>query len=321
MHTTVLFEPVLADLEKVEAILSDIARVEHQGLAFLLEHLMRSKGKRIRPAIVLLAAKFGDYPLDRLAPVAAAVELLHTASLVHDDVIDDAAVRRGNPTLNAIAGSRAPILVGDFIFAKSAHTAVMGRDLRVMDSFAATLMEICDGELREVLSVRQWPQTVDDYYQKIACKTASLFRLSAECGAILSGRDDAFMSTLSRYGRTLGMAFQVVDDILDFTAEEKELGKPVGGDLRQGTITLPILYYLDGSSDGLVTNILSGAVRDEGALHEAIELIVASPAIDRCYAVANEFAQQAIDALQDLPDNTYRQALVGLASYIVGRVA
>jgi len=322
VQTISLFEPVLADLQKVEALLLEIVQVEQAPLAALLGHIVQNKGKRLRPAIVLLAAKFCRYPLDRLAPVAAAVELLHTASLVHDDVIDNAATRRGNPTLNALAGSRAPILIGDFIFAKSAQTAVMGHNLRVMDVFARTLMRICEGELHEVLSTRRWPQSTDEYHEKIACKTASLFSLSAECGAILSGANEDFIVALRDYGHNVGMAFQIVDDVLDLVGDEGQLGKPVGGDLRQGTITLPIIYHLDSApADSMVRAIVAGDNHAEAEIQEAIRLIVQSPAIAMSYADARAFARAAKSALCILPDNQYRRALARLADYIVERIA
>lgn len=322
MQTISLFESVRADLQKVEELLHEIVQVEQAPLAALLGHIVRNRGKRLRPALVLLAAKFCNYPLEQLAPVAAAVELLHTASLVHDDLIDNAGTRRGNPTLNALAGSRAPILIGDYIFAKSAQTAVRGHNLRVMDVFARTLMLICEGELREVLSTRQWPQTTEEYHEKIACKTASLFSLSAECGAILSGAGEDFIVALREYGHNVGMAFQIIDDVLDIAGDEGQLGKPVGGDLRQGTVTLPIIYHLDSApADSMVRAIVAGDNHTEAEIQEAIRLIVQSPAIERSYAHARLFTQAAKSALHILPDNEYRRALAGLADYIVERVA
>jgi geranylgeranyl pyrophosphate synthase len=269
---------------------------------------------------VLLAAKFHGYPLERLVPVAAAVELLHTASLVHDDVIDNAATRRGHPTLNAVAGSRAPILIGDYIFAKSAATAVLGENLRVMQVFAATLMQICEGELREVLSTRQWPQSKDEYHFKIACKTASLFSLSAECGAVLSGASEEEIAALRDYGHNVGMAFQVVDDVLDIAGDEQQLGKPVGGDLRQGTVTLPIIYHLaEAPADSIVRTIVAGNNHTEQEIREAIRLIVQSPAISRSYEDARRFAAAAKQALRIFPDDEHRQALEGIADATIER--
>jgi geranylgeranyl pyrophosphate synthase len=323
VQTSSLFAPILNDLPKVEDILQQMAAVEFPPLAALLNHMVRSGGKRVRPAIVLLCAKFRDYPLEQLAPVAAAVELLHTASLVHDDVIDDAETRRGNPTLNVIAGSRAPILVGDYIFAKSAMMAVLGENLRVMHEFASALMQICEGELREVLSSHQWPQTREEYDYKISCKTAALFRLSAACGAILSGINESSVVALREYGHNLGMAFQIVDDILDFTGDEHKLGKPVGGDLRQGTITLPMIYHLDSApDDSLVRAVLDRDNHHTDAdIVAAIKLIVDSPAIDQSYADARQYVNLAKQALVSLPDGVYRQSLEGLADYSVERLA
>lgn len=310
-----------AELEGVERLVSGVSEeVDVPLLGNLLRHILQVKGKRMRPLLAFLAARFGAFPVDRLTLLGGAVELLHTASLVHDDLVDDADTRRGIETLHRIANPKAAVLVGDYLFAKSAALATATESLEVMALFARTLMAICDGELREMSNASSNDRTLDQYYRRIEGKTASLFVAATEGGAILSGIGPVGERALREYGLHLGMAFQIADDILDFVGTEAELGKPVGGDLRQGTLTLPSLWALEQLTDGSVLRrvIDDGETSDE-LIREAVALVASSPAIDFAQAEAEGFARRAQAALAPLPAGAARQALESLADYAVRR--
>jgi geranylgeranyl pyrophosphate synthase len=319
MNTASFLDVISDDLERVEATLQVVSRTDYPLLATILNGLFASGGKRLRPALVFLSAHFGRCEPELLTPLAAAVELLHTATLVHDDLIDNSLLRRGSPTMNTIWQGSIVVLVGDYLFAKAAELASQTDSVPAGKLFARTLAIICDGELRQAFTARSWQQTEEEYYRKICAKTASLFAASTEAGAILSQQSAEAQSLLREYGHNLGMAFQVVDDILDFVGEERQLGKPVGSDLRQGTITLPAIYYQQAyPQDEVLRSALAGEQREE-LLARAIQAIRESPAIERSYAAARSFIDKARSALTGFPDNSYHRALLGLADYAVER--
>lgn len=315
-----LYGPVAEDLGAVEEVIAETAQVGYPVLASLLGHILQTRGKRLRPALVLLAAGFHDYPLERLKRLAAAIELLHTATLIHDDMVDGAATRRGVPTLHHLVDGRATILVGDYLFARAAVLCSQTDNVRVMNVFGQTLMTICEGELRQMFGASDWHQGIDDYYRRIDSKTASLFRTATETGAILSGAPEPAIAALRQYGLSLGMAFQIVDDVLDFVGDERKLGKPVGGDLRQRIITLPTLWALEHyPEDRTIRDVFESEDDAEEAVRRAVEMIVASPAIDYSMGVARAFCEQARGAVLTLPDTPHRRALLDIADYVVAR--
>ena len=243
MKTISILDLVREELQRVEQKMREVSQVEYDHLAAVLDDLLQSGGKRLRPALVLFSTKFHPADPEKTISLAASVEMLHTATLVHDDMIDNSLVRRGNPTLNATWNRGATVLAGDFLFALAAGLAAETENVRVMSIFAQTLMAICSGELKQIFNSQGHLPTREEYYQRIYSKTASLFIASTEAGAVLSGAPEPEVQALREYGRTLGMAFQIVDDVLDFVGDERELGKPVGSDLRQGIATLPVLYF------------------------------------------------------------------------------
>ena len=315
-----VFGLVAEDLSRLEAALEDVANVDHPLFADLLRHILRGKGKRLRPAIGFLVTRMLNGDAERALPLAVSVELLHTATLVHDDLVDNSFVRRGNPTLNAIASQGVTVLVGDYMFAASADYANRCRDLDVMDVVAKTVMTICYGELRQIFNAGDLRQNVEEYYRQIESKTASLFAASSECAAILGGVSPAARANLRDYGHNLGMAFQVADDILDFVGDEKTLGKPVGSDLRQGTITLPALYAMQSAPVGQrLKSLLEGAGDRDANINLAVQMIRQSSAIDQSYQTAAGFAAKARANLAEFADSPYRDALLALADYAVSR--
>jgi octaprenyl-diphosphate synthase len=223
-------------------------------------------------------------------------------------------LRRGSPTISSRWSGTATVLAGDFLLARAADIAATVENFRVMSIFAQTLMAICDGEIRQDFGGAHWPPNREQYYRHIDSKTASLFSASTEGGAVLSDAPENEIAALKAYGHNLGMAFQVVDDILDFTSDERQLGKPVGSDLRQGTYTLPVFYFIEQDARG--SKIVDMANEDMDALVNAIRT---SPAIEASKTEARRFAQIAREALSSFPNNAYRHALEDLATYVVDR--
>jgi len=256
---------------------------------------------------------------DKLVTLAAAIESLHTATLVHDDLIDGALIRRGIPTLNAQWSPAATVLTGDFIFSKAAKLAAETRSVDVMRIFAETLSTIVNGEITQLFSSR-WVANREDYYRRIYAKTASLFEASTRTAAILSNASDDIIVAVKQYGYDIGMAFQIIDDILDFTSEQTTMGKPVASDLRQGLITLPVLYYLENQPDDLdMKNILESSFCDEDCLGRLLKSIRESGAIELSFDEARKSVHSGLNALMTLPISEERKALEELASYIVDR--
>lgn len=311
--------PIEDRIKLVEERMRAQADGHHSAVVAALHHLLSSGGKRIRVVVTLLTGKMLGADPDKLITLAAAIESLHTATLVHDDLIDGAMIRRGIPTLNAQWSPAATVLTGDFIFAKAAKLAAETGSVDVMHIFADTLATIVNGEITQLFSSR-WVANREDYYKRIYSKTASLFVASATTAAILSGANDKVTGIVKQYGYEIGMAFQIVDDILDFTSEQTTMGKPVASDLRQGLITLPVLYYLESHpGDQDMKNILESSFCDEDCLGRLLNSIRESGAIDQSFDEARKAVQRGMDAITSLPESLERKALEDLASYIINR--
>lgn len=303
------------DLSRVEGRLREETRVDYPLIGEILGELIAAGGKRLRPLVLLLAARSFNYDLERLLSAAAGVELLHTASLIHDDTIDHADVRRGRPTLNTVVGTGTVILFGDYIFARAAMLAAETMNPRVVAVFAGTLGDICDGQLREIFTAHQLEQSRDDYLKRIYGKTAALFAGSAEMGAILGGAAEVEIDALRRFGADTGMAFQIVDDVLDLRETTDQIGKPAGLDLRQGTLTLPTMQFLetaDPAARARAARVLDGQGADD-ELATLVEEIRRSGALERSLAVAECYACSAKEALAALPGAETRAMLAVVA--------
>ncbi len=307
------------DLEQVETLLRDHPPEQHKAISIAVDHLVAGGGKRLRPALALLSSHLCGTEMERAVFAAAAVEMLHTATLVHDDLIDGALMRRGVETLNASWSSAATILTGDYIFARAAYLVSQADSVLLTQRFAETLMVICNGEVRQMFNGQGDQATRREYDQRIYAKTASLLGLSAEAGAILSNDNAGQSGALRTYGEQIGMAFQIVDDVLDFVADEEKLGKPVGSDLRQGLVTLPLLLFVQIKPDhSAVRRVLRGEPSD-GAIEDAVQAVAESPAIERALEIARGHADGAKKALNGLPNNIHRTALLNLADFTVSR--
>ena len=291
----------------------------HAALESAIDHLLSSGGKRVRPTVVLLTnAMFGGEPQSAIT-LASAIEMLHTATLVHDDLIDGALLRRGNPTLNAQWTPAATVLTGDYLFARAAYLCSQTGSLAVMEMFARTLMTIVGGEINQLFRTRSGDLR-KDYFARIYAKTASLFELSTEAAALLCGAPAPQTAQAKAVGYNLGVAFQIVDDVLDFVGNQQEVGKPLASDLRQGLLTLPALLAIDGRpmADDFVEAILERRL-DPAALEDLIWQVRTSDAIARSLDEARSYAHKAQDTLAALPACRERDALSDLAAYIVQR--
>ena len=243
--STTIYGEIEKDLPLVTNSLKELSDdIGFEFLEKMIEQSLSGSGKMMRPALALLAGKLGNYDLEKLIPLAASVELLHTASLVHDDVIDRADARRGNETSNILFGNAAAVMLGDYMFAYAAEFITRTDNIHVVKKFAATLMMMVQGELKQDVTVFEYSEDVQRYLDRITGKTASLFATAAEGGALVCNVSETEASALYSYGINLGIAFQIVDDVLDFSGDPELMGKPIGSDLKSGTLTLPSILYM-----------------------------------------------------------------------------
>lgn len=323
MNTLSLYGQIQDELEAVEEKLGAIGMkssvAEPSLLMELLGHILEAPGKRTRPAITILASKFHPYDHDLPVIMAAAVELLHIATLIHDDMVDNSPTRRGKATVSSKWGENVAVLLGDYVFATSATIVCDTKNVRVIRRFSETIMELSSGELSEISASFNWNIPRESYWQRIYDKTASLFSTAAESGAVLSGAPENLVQSLKSYGYNLGMAFQIVDDILDFQGTEDEVGKPVGNDLLQGTITLPSILLMERyPNDNPIKKLFESVEKDDN-LKRVIEMIQNSDIIPQSYSVAADLSHKATQALETLPDSSYKRSLADLAAYVMER--
>lgn len=312
--------PVQEDIQAVEDLMRSQAKGRHPDLQAALDLLLSSGGKRIRPTVTLLVGKMLGADYQRLVTLAAAIELLHTATLVHDDLIDGSLLRRGMPTLNSQWSPGATVLSGDFLFASAAKLASDTNSIPAMSLFAQTLTVIVNGEITQLFSSRCQVDR-DDYFNRIYAKTASLFETSAATAALISEVDQEQVEALRKFGYHIGMAFQIIDDILDFTGEQGTLGKPVGSDLRQGLVTLPTIYYVEQHPEDSDAQALreGRCVNSDTQLTRLVQSIRSSEAIKLAQQEAEQFVDRGLQCLRMLPESRERQSLADLANYIVSR--
>jgi geranylgeranyl pyrophosphate synthase len=305
-----------SDLERVSQRVVEVTELSYPVASSIIREIVLAGGKRLRPLLVLLAGRGYDYTerLDELVTAAAGVELLHIASLVHDDTIDRAALRRGKPTLNSVMSTGATILIGDFLFAQSAMLAARTGDVRVVGVFASTLGQLCDGQLLELFDAHKTDQEIETYTRRIYGKTASLFAGAAEMGAVLGRAPEAHVQQLREFAGEIGLAFQIQDDILDLTMISDDLGKPAGNDLRQGTVTLPTLLYAQRIAKGsagarLLDRVVTSDDVADDDIGELIDRIRSSGAIDDARAEAQRYQIQAQGRLAVVPHADTRDLL------------
>ncbi len=317
--TQELFAPVADLLTQVEARLLSIEPGQHEAITAATTHLVKSGGKRVRPAMALLVGKMLKVPEEKLINLAAAIEMLHTATLVHDDLLDGSLLRRGIPTLNADWTPAATILTGDYLFARAAGLAADTGSVGVMQQFATALRIIINGEIRQQF-ISKTAISREDYFTRIYAKTASMFELATDSGAVLANVTPDEQAALHQFGYEFGIAFQIIDDILDYVGKSDKVGKPVGGDLLQGLFTLPVLYYIDKNpEDANVAALRTNRKGDKKIVAQIVADVNASGAVQDAHNEAKAFTTKAIAALQIFPDSKYRQALIDIANYSVDR--
>ena len=319
MNTVSFLSPVQEQLKLVEARLHAQAGDRHPDLRAALEQILSAGGKRIRPTLGLLVGNMLGAPEDKLVTLGAAVELLHTATLVHDDLIDGSLLRRGMPTLNARWSPAATVLTGDFLFARAAKLAAETDHLPLMNAFAETLATIVNGELNQMFSSRGMINR-ENYFQRIYAKTASLFEMTAAAAAMVSPAGEASVRIMRKLGYETGIAFQIVDDVLDFTGEQTAMGKPIGSDLLNGLVTLPAIYFAEAHPDDEdVRSLAEGGWANQERMTRLVESIRRTDAVQKAMVEANQHVERALQTLEGFDRSLEREALENLAKFIVDR--
>jgi octaprenyl-diphosphate synthase len=317
-----LFQLLKGDLERVNALI--VARMDSPIALIpqLAGHIVSAGGKRLRPMLTLASSRLCGYLGERHLALAATVEFIHTATLLHDDVVDASDLRRGRDTANAVWGNKPPVLVGDFLFARAFQLMVEDGSLRVLDILSRTASVIAEGEVHQMITANDTSTTEEAYLEVIEAKTAALFAAASRIGAVIAERPEQDEQALEAYGRNLGIAFQLVDDLLDFSARESELGKAVGDDFRDGKITLPILLAFargDAEERAFWRRTLEDGEQDAGDLERAIGILERRGALAETLARARTYSKAAIDALDCFPDSPLRAALIETAIFSTER--
>jgi heptaprenyl diphosphate synthase len=310
---------IRARLDRVEEALEKAVSAESELLAATAKHLLTAGGKRFRPMLVLLSGSFGDPTDPRLIPGSVAIELVHLATLYHDDVIDEADSRRGQPSVNARWDNTVAILTGDYLFARASElSADLGPD--VCRLLAQTIAILCDGQIREVSSSGAVEQTEELYLEIIRRKTGVLIATSCRLGGLLSDADPEHVEVLDAFGESLGVAFQLSDDIMDVTASQLELGKEPGVDMKEGVYTLPVLHALHrGPRRDELARLLASGPPDGEMLDRALEIVRSGGSVDHAREAVSTEVARAIGLARQLPDGPARTALVQLARFLAVR--
>ena len=316
----VIKELTAAEAKAVDTLIinelsSDVLLINQMG-----HYIIGSGGKRLRPMLLLLAGKaLGNFDDNHLV-LAAVIEFIHTATLLHDDVVDESDLRRGKDTANAVWGNAASVLVGDYLYSNAFEMMVRTNNMRVMDILSKTTTAIAEGEVLQLLNCNNPDVTKEKYLEVIARKTAILFSAATRLGAVLSGASKDVEDALAVYGQELGVAFQLIDDALDYKATTEELGKNLGDDLAEGKPTLPLIYAIEQGTESeaqVIIDAIKQGSRD--AFNDVYDIVLSTKAIDYTEKCATEAAQKAIDALECLDDSEYKDALISLAKFSVQR--
>jgi octaprenyl-diphosphate synthase len=308
------------DMQAVDQLIRQQLHSEVVLINQLGAYIINSGGKRLRPVLVLLAARACDYQGNAHIDVAAIIEFIHTATLLHDDVVDDSSLRRGRETANAIWGNEASVLVGDFLYSRSFQMMVAIRSMRIMGILANTTNTIAEGEVMQLLNCQDPDTTEERYMDVIHCKTAKLFEAAAQLGAVLADRPLSEEEALANYGMHLGTAFQLIDDMLDYSDSSAAIGKNIGDDLAEGKPTLPLIYAMRHGAPQEASiireAILQGGRENIGVITKTIE---STGAIAYTTALAKLESERAIAALEAIPESPYKEALISLAEFSVSR--
>jgi octaprenyl-diphosphate synthase len=318
-----IFSPITSELGQVEAEFERQARSNVQVIAYLADYLRASGGKRVRPALTILSnyAVGGDGSRYNSIRMATVMEFLHTATLVHDDIIDSADTRRNRPTVNALYGNETAVLMGDWLYMSAFETSLAERSLPILDILTRVTRKMTEGELLQLTTLGRSDISEQQYLDIIERKTAFLFSACCEVGAILGGASELEQKALADYGMNLGMAFQLTDDLLDFTSTDDALGKGAGVDLLGGKVTLPLIYLIasEGTASEMVQTVMTEASYDGIPRRELLEAVERVGAIDRARARGDEYAAIARTALDDLPGSEFCESLKAIPTYVLDR--
>lgn len=317
-----LFSSIDADLEVVDRTFQQRATSGLDILNSAAAHVLSSSGKRIRTALTLLSGRLIEYRFEKLLPLSVAFEMVHLATLVHDDIVDNASTRRGIPTVNARYGDRVAILLGDYLFARTAGLIADVEDFRIDRLFSETVASVCEGTIIELLSTHTLDFSIDAYLERISRKTACLMSACCKGGATVGGGTDAQIALLEQYGHNLGMAFQIIDDVLDYSGSENVIGKPAGNDLRQGLITLPLIYALENEQNGhldKVQRVIQKPQENGSEANEIIAWVMNGPAIRTSLVLAHHYAIRARAMLSEFASCSERHVLEELVDFVLAR--
>lgn len=313
-------ELIAADMGEVNQVIRNKLHSEVALVNQIAEYIISAGGKRIRPVLVLLVANAFQYQGKHHHELAAIVEFIHTATLLHDDVVDESSMRRGRKTANALFGNAASVLVGDFLYSRAFQMMVSINSMQIMQILADATNVIAEGEVLQLLNMHDPDVTEERYLQVIRSKTAKLFEAAAEIGALIAGANQAEIEAAGEYGRSLGTAFQLIDDVLDYSGNAEDIGKNVGDDLREGKPTLPLIYLMKNGSEEereLVRACIESG--DESKFDAILAAITQSGALAYTQNEAVKAAERAAAAISTWSDNQYKQAMVKLCAFAVGR--
>jgi geranylgeranyl pyrophosphate synthase len=318
-----LFAGIQSDLEQVDATFQERATSGLDILNSASMHALGSPGKRLRTALTLLSGKLNSYRFEKLLPLSVAFEMVHLATLIHDDIVDNAMTRRGNPTVNSLWGNNIAILLGDYYFAKTAGLIADINDNRIDHLFSDTVAMVCEGTIMEIMTAGRVDLTVESYFEKISHKTACLIAACCKGGAIVSQASDEEIHAIHDYGMNLGIAFQIIDDILDYTEDQATIGKPAGNDLRQGMVTLPLIYALQSQplNGNLqkVHTVLAGTAHSEEDIMSIVQWVINGTGVKQSQDDAYHYADRARESLNHFPRSTDREVLDELIDFVITR--
>ncbi len=314
--------PIKVELEKFNGLFKDSMKSKVGLLDLVAKYILRQKGKKIRPLLVLLSSKVAGGVTERSYRGAILVELLHTATLVHDDVVDSAEKRRGLPSINAIWKNKVAVLMGDYLLSRGLLIAVENNDFDFLKTITETVKRMSEGELLQISKTKKLDIDEETYFKIISDKTASLLSTCCEIGALSTTKDQDEILAMREFGENLGMAFQIRDDILDYVGSSKLIGKPLGGDIKEKKITLPLIYSLqkaDKSKANKIISIIKNG-KSKGNINEVIQFVKDSGGINYAYSIAQNYSKRAKENLKMFPDNESKLALQALVDFVIERI-